>query len=220
MLADDRAEPRRSRSDFRETILEAARRIIDERGLQAATTRNIAELAGCAEGTIYRHFEDKHELFLELFAGSAPEFLDLVHDLPSYAGGPPVEETLTRVGLAALSFYRAVLPFVGGGIVDPELRAQQRMRFSLSERGPLHVFELLERYLAAERTLGRLGSSGSDAGAARALLGAAFGRAYLDVWLGEEAMSREPSDDGYISAVVGTLIHGLQLPVAGDQPLV
>jgi AcrR family transcriptional regulator len=214
MLADRGTEWRRPRSDFRETILEAARRIIDERGLQAATTRNIAQLAGCAEGTIYRHFEDKHELFLELFAGSEPEFLELVHDLPSYVGGPPVQETLTRVGVAALRFYRAVLPFVGGGIVDPELRAQQRKRFNVAGRGPLHTFELVEGYVAAERALGRLGQSGSDAGTARALLGAAFSRAYLDVWLGEEAVGREPSDEEYVSAVVGTLLHGLQSPEA------
>jgi hypothetical protein len=62
---------------------------------------------------------------------------------------------------------------------------------------------------AAERALGRLGQSGSDGGAARALLGAACGRAYLDVWLGEEAMGREPSEDEYISAVVATLLEGL-----------
>ncbi len=75
-------QQQRRRADFRDTILEAARRIIDEQGLQAATTRNIAELAGCAEGTIYRHFEDKHDLFLELLAGSAPEFLSLIGALP------------------------------------------------------------------------------------------------------------------------------------------
>ncbi|HXW80534.1 MAG TPA: helix-turn-helix domain-containing protein [Acidimicrobiales bacterium] len=209
MSAEEKTEARSPRSDFRQTILEATRRIIDERGLQAATTRNIAELAGCAEGTIYRHFEDKHELFLELFAGTAPEFLDLVHDLQSYVGGPPVQEALTRVGLAALRFYRAVLPFIGGGIVDPELRAQQRKRFNVVERGPLHTFDLIEDYLEAERALGRLGRSGSSSGAARALLGAAFGRAYLDVWLGAEATAREPSDEEHISAVVGTLLHGL-----------
>ena len=208
-LADEQTGLRRPRSDFRETILEAARRIIEERGLQAATTRNIAELAGCAEGTIYRHFEDKHELFLELFAGSAPEFLDLIAGLPLRAGGPPVRETLTRVGLAALRFYRAVLPFIGGAIVDPELRAQQRQRFNVPGHGPVHALEQVERYVSSELSLGRLGPSGSAAGAARALLGAAFGRAYLDTWLGEEVLGSS-SDEEYIASVVDTLLDGLQ----------
>ncbi len=110
----EQTEQRRLRGDFREAILEAARRIIDQQGLQAATTRNIAELAGCAEGTIYRHFDDKYELLLQLFAGSAPEFIALVSELPSRAGHGTVRGTLTQLALAALRFYRAVLPFMGG----------------------------------------------------------------------------------------------------------
>ena len=203
------ALPKR-RGDFRDTILEAARRIIDERGLQAATTRNIAELAGCAEGTIYRHFEDKHRLFLELFAGSDPEFLELIAILPAQAGARPVRETLDRVGLAALRFYRAVVPFVGGAIVDPELREAQRTHFNREGHGPTYTFVQLERYIDAERELGRLGPSGSSAGATRALLGAAFGRAWLDVWLGAELMAKEGSDKDYMSRVVDTVLDGLQ----------
>jgi len=210
MLVEGETELRKQRKDFRETILEATRRIIDERGLQAATTRNIAERAGCAEGTIYRHFEDKHRLLLELYAGSSPEFLELIAVLPAEAGGPPVRDTLGRVGVAALRFYRAVLPFVGGAIVDPELRAAQRKHFDRPGHGPAHAFAQVESYLDAERELGRIGMPGSSAGATRALLGAAFGRAYLDVWLGEELMAREGSDQEYMSNVVATLLDGLQ----------
>lgn len=209
MLVESEAEAPRQRKDFRETILEATRRIIDERGLQAATTRNIAELAGCAEGTIYRHFEDKHDLFLELFVGSAPEFIDLIRVLPSLAGDAPVRETLGRVAVAALRFYRAVLPFVGGSIVDPELRAVQRDRFNRPGRGPVEALAQLERYIDAERDLGRIGTSGSSAGAAAALIGAAFGRAYLDVWLGEEVLRERGTDEEYMSGVVVTLLEGL-----------
>jgi AcrR family transcriptional regulator len=212
MLVEGESDLRRRRGDFRETILEATRQLIEERGLQAATTRNIAELAGCAEGTIYRHFEDKHHLFLELFAGSSPEFLQLIAVLPAEAGGRPVQETLGRVGVAALRFYRAVLPFVGGAIVDPELRAAQREHFNRPEHGPAHAFAQVECYLDAERELGRVATSSSSSGATRALLGAAFGRAFLDVWLGEELMGNEGSDEEYMSNVVTTLMGGLQPP--------
>jgi AcrR family transcriptional regulator len=210
------AEQRGLRCDFRETILEAARRIIDEQGLQAATTRNISELAGCAEGTIYRHFEDKHELFLELFAGSAPEFLSLVGTLPERAGAGTVRATLTQLVLAALRFYRAVLPFVGGAIVDPELRALQRQRFNTPERGPVHAFAQVDRYVKAERKLGRLTGKGSSQGAASALLGAAFSRAFLDVWIGEDVLGRGQSDNAFAAAVVETLLYGLG-PPAGEE---
>ena len=197
-----------TRRDLRDTILEAARRVIDEQGLQAATTRRIAEVAGCAEGTIYRHFEDKHELFHELLAASAPEFLPLVAELPGLAGQGTVRETLCLFGVAALRFFRAVLPFVGGSIVDPELREQQRQRFNAKNRGPVHSLKQLERYLRAEGELGRLGSGLPSDGAAAALLGAAFSKAYLDVWLGPEVLGLRPDED-FVAGVVEVLLQGL-----------
>lgn len=195
------------RSDYRETILKAARRVIDEEGLQGATTRRIAEVAGCAEGTIYRHFEDKHDLLHELLAESGEEFLALVGELPGLAGDKEVDETLTRVGLAALRFYRSVLPFVGGSMVDPELREQQRMRFSDGHRGPVHALSQVRRYLEAEGKLGRLGAGISLEGVTAALLGAAFFKAYLDIWLGPEALPAP--DEDFVAGVVGALVRGI-----------
>ena len=195
------------RSDFRETILEAARRVIDEQGLQGATTRRIAEVAGCAEGTIYRHFLDKHDLFHELLAESGDEFLALVGELPDLAGEGGVEGTLMRVGLAALRFYRAVLPFVGGSIVDPELRGQQRARFSDGDRGPVHAISQVSRYLEAEGKLGRLGTGIPLEGATAALLGASFSKAYLDIWLGPEALPTP--DEEFVAGVVSALVQGI-----------
>jgi AcrR family transcriptional regulator len=212
----DQTEQRRPKGDFRDAILGAARQIIDEQGLQAATTRNIAELAGCAEGTIYRHFEDKHELLIQLFAGSAPEFLSLVGELPGRAGSETVRSILMQLGLAALPFYRAVLPFVGGSIVDPELRMLQRQRFNVPDRGPVHALRQVERYIEAEREIGRLGRSGSAAGAAIAILGAAFSRAYLDVWLGPEVLGR-CSDEEFVEGVVSALLEGLD-PIEEAAP--
>ena len=197
-----------TRRDLRDTILEAARRVIDEQGLQAATTRRIAEVAGCAEGTIYRHFEDKHELFHELLAASAPEFLPLVAELPSLAGQGTLRGTLCEFGVAALRFFRAVLPFVGGSIVDPELREQQRQRFNAKDRGPVHSLRQLERYLRAEGELGRLGPGLPVEGAAAALLGAAFSKAYLDIWLGPEVLGVRPDED-FVAGVVEALLQGL-----------
>jgi AcrR family transcriptional regulator len=196
------------RRDLRDTILEATRRVIDEQGLQAATTRRIAEVAGCAEGTIYRHFEDKHELFHELLAASAPDFLPLVDALPGLAGKGTVRGTLCEFGVAALRFFRAVLPFVGGSIVDPELREQQRQRFNANDRGPVHSLKQLEAYLRAEGELGRLGTVPPAGSAAAALLGAVFSKAYLDVWLGPDALGATP-DGNFVAGVVEVLIQGL-----------
>lgn len=48
----------------RDRIVATARTLFAERGYRGATTSEIARLAEIAEGTIYRHFKDKKELFL------------------------------------------------------------------------------------------------------------------------------------------------------------
>jgi AcrR family transcriptional regulator len=51
----------------RERLLRAARAVIEEGGYSAATVAAIADRAGVAAGTLYRHFSSKEELFVELF---------------------------------------------------------------------------------------------------------------------------------------------------------
>lgn len=52
----------------RARILEAAEQLFAEHGFQAATTAAIARRAGVAEGSIYRHFESKQDLLVQLAA--------------------------------------------------------------------------------------------------------------------------------------------------------
>ena len=51
----------------RERLLQAAQELIEERGYGATSVAAIAERAGVAAGTLYRHFDSKQELFVEVF---------------------------------------------------------------------------------------------------------------------------------------------------------
>jgi AcrR family transcriptional regulator len=51
----------------RERLLQAAQELIEEGGYGGASVAAIAERAGVAAGTLYRHFDSKQELFVELF---------------------------------------------------------------------------------------------------------------------------------------------------------
>src|SRR5947209_19769718 len=51
----------------RERLLDAAQGLIEQGGYSAATVVAIAERAGVASGTLYRHFSSKEELFVSLF---------------------------------------------------------------------------------------------------------------------------------------------------------
>jgi AcrR family transcriptional regulator len=51
----------------RERLLTAAQELIEEGGYSAASVVAIADRAGVAAGTLYRHFNSKEELFVEVF---------------------------------------------------------------------------------------------------------------------------------------------------------
>src|SRR5690349_14847323 len=57
------------RGDRRRTqILDAAARVLADRGYHRTTVRDIAREAGIADGTIYLYFSSKQELLLALIA--------------------------------------------------------------------------------------------------------------------------------------------------------
>src|ERR1700720_289559 len=51
----------------RERLLRSARELTQEGGYGAASVVAIADRAGVAAGTLYRHFPSKQELFVEVF---------------------------------------------------------------------------------------------------------------------------------------------------------
>lgn len=51
----------------RARLLQAARETVEQEGYAAASVLAVAERAGVAAGTLYRHFASKEELFVELF---------------------------------------------------------------------------------------------------------------------------------------------------------
>jgi len=80
----------------RQRLLDAAFRVCADRGLHAATTREIAEVAEVNEVTLFRHFGNKEKLIAALFehvlaslneplGETEPEGHDLERDLMRYA---------------------------------------------------------------------------------------------------------------------------------------
>lgn len=71
-------------------LIEAANTVFAERGYEAATTREIAERAGCAEGLIHRYFAGKRGLLLAILEQKGQ------HAADSYCENVPEKDTVAE----------------------------------------------------------------------------------------------------------------------------
>lgn len=69
----------RRRRATRARLAEAGMKVFRERGYDAATTGEVARIAGVAAGTFYVHFRDKRALYEHLAADTARELLERWH---------------------------------------------------------------------------------------------------------------------------------------------
>jgi AcrR family transcriptional regulator len=191
----------------RRHIVAAAEEIIQDRGLRACTTRAIAERAGCAEGSIYRYFEDKHALFMEIVRTRFPQFLELMSTLPDRAGTGTVRRNLEEVARTALGFYRAILPIVVGAMADRELLQEQRRHFQETNGGPMKAIGAVSTYIRKEQRLGRISDRVSPDHVTRLLLGASFSQALLQELVGDDAWFG--TDEHYAKEIVRSLMEGV-----------
>ncbi|MCA9493165.1 MAG: TetR/AcrR family transcriptional regulator [Myxococcales bacterium] len=74
----------------REELLQAAQRLVASGGFSALHIASLAEEAGVATGTVYRHFEDKGELCREVFAVASQRELDHMGRALAADGSAPV----------------------------------------------------------------------------------------------------------------------------------
>jgi len=72
----------------RDDICAAALELFAEQGIEATTTREIAEKAGAAEGTLYRHFDGKADLAQSLYRRCATELREMLVDADEASTAP------------------------------------------------------------------------------------------------------------------------------------
>jgi AcrR family transcriptional regulator len=98
------AKQERSRETV-EALLEAAARVLQERGYAGATTNRIAEVAGASVGTLYEYFANKEAIYDALIE---QEIEALVAAIASEEFDPnaPIQETLSRLIKLAMAAMR------------------------------------------------------------------------------------------------------------------
>jgi AcrR family transcriptional regulator len=147
------------KTDTRQVLIAAALEVFLERGFARATTREIAHRAGLSEGTMYRHFADKYELFHEVFLSLAQDIGQELRRLPERAGQGTVRDNLEYL-FSRIGQMQAQLSSLMASIwADPDLA--KSFDAHVGEDGP-EGFErpepvpLVAEYVRAEQHLGRI----------------------------------------------------------------
>ena len=124
----------------RQRIVDAALALFQSKGFDQTTTRQIAQKAKLAEGTIFNYFETKEDIALHFLE------LEVDHAIATVRGNPrlrraPVEEKLFALVEAQLEFLAPHEKFIGAAFVHA-LRPTSKIAFSMQ------AIDLRNRYLA------------------------------------------------------------------------
>jgi AcrR family transcriptional regulator len=193
-----------TRPALRRRIIEAADALIREHGLAGATTRLIARAAGCAEGSIYVHFEDKIDLVIAVVTEREPYFAELL-ELPAKAGEATVEANLTPWVEELLKLMRENQPIFLALMGDPAVFARFKERVREREAGPVAVFRAAEAYVRAEQKRGRIDGRVRPEIVAAILIGACRDQVVTHALVGKKQVQPER----FARELVPTLVFGL-----------
>jgi len=133
-----------------EQILEAARELFLVEGFGASTVE-IARRAGISEGSIFKRFPTKEQLFFA--AMGVPERPAWVKEIEALPGKGNLKENLITLSLQILEFFREQVPRLmmmhARGNPSPEMAG-------LRELPPIRDSRVLTAFLERELELGRL----------------------------------------------------------------
>lgn len=187
----------------RDRILDAAWAVMRARGLAATTTKEIAKAAGLSEAALYKHFDDKQQLFIFVLRERTP-----AHPSPdALIATSTVEKNLVRLVEQLLRFYVETFPIAASIFSTPELLAAHREGIKKHGGGPENVVALLRAYLEGERTAGRIAATADADAVARLLAGASMQGAFFANYAGLAAVPRT-------EALARTLVRAV-LPALG-----
>lgn len=154
----------------RDHILDAAHRVMAAHGLAAASTRAIATEAGVGAGTLYNYFADRHQLLARSILRQGHLHAEPLHELVSLAGRNTVGANLRDVARRAATIMDQLVPLLAAAFSDPDLLTAFRREIAAQPASDAtNPANPVERYLLAERDLGRIAPD-ADCGAAAATL--------------------------------------------------
>ncbi|HEY3192031.1 MAG TPA: TetR/AcrR family transcriptional regulator [Solirubrobacterales bacterium] len=122
-------------AETRERIVTTARELIAEGGYVAAQIAAVAERAGVAVGTVYRHFPSKSDLFAEVFREASQHEVDAMREAVEATPGPAADRIAAGIDVFARRALRGrrLAWALLAEPVDPAVEAE-RLHFRHSYR--------------------------------------------------------------------------------------
>jgi AcrR family transcriptional regulator len=186
-----------------EQILRAARDEFLEKGIRA-TTADVARRAKIAEGSIFKRFQTKHELFFAaMHMPTEPAFFRLL-DAPG--SGPPREE-LSKIALEILGFLRTLMPLVMLSWSNP---SPSGLPSALDKPNslPLQVMKKLILFFEWQMRAGRMRRQDPEI-AARVFLGAIQNYVFFELLIKARNQAPMPAPK-FVKKVMDALWQGLR----------
>jgi AcrR family transcriptional regulator len=117
LFREPRRHERRDAAEHRQRILEEARRLFAQQGIEAVSMHQIALAAGIGQGTLYRRYTNKGELCLDLLREQYERFAEEIATLLAQASTSPALERLESVLAKMVLFLEEQGAMTMGGLV-------------------------------------------------------------------------------------------------------
>ena len=206
-----RSEKRQSR---RRLIQGKALELFASQGFAATTMEQIARAAGLGTGTLYNYFDDRLALLAQAVHRHAHVAFEPLHDLPSRAGSGTVAGNLRYFARKVSEVLDKLVPLFAAAFSEMELLHAIRRRMATHD-APHGLFagNAVERYLLAERELGRVFPDADCAAAAALVVALCHDRAFHRFFSGRAAAPASPEAE--IALIAGAV--SVAVPVAGPR---
>lgn len=199
-----------------EQILDAAARLFAERGFHRTTTKDIAQAADVAEGTLYNYFETKNDLLFAILERLSESELPQAGLVPGVAGFAEVDTGDARQNFASLLDLRGEYVEEHSIMLQAILseilaNAELRKRYAVQMLGP--TLDGLEKDLALRVKLGQL----------RDLDVPATARVLTSMWIGHfilqllEDPERRLNWERFALATISIVFDGMAPGPAGSK---
>jgi AcrR family transcriptional regulator len=201
MIEHKPAEGKVSPEETRERIIVAAREVIRTKGKRGATTREIADVAGVNEATLFRHFGNKEALILAVAKHTCPD-LEIREFISSLSG--PVETDLLAIATRMDGHMVSMIDMIRWSLVETDYENSVFARETW--RPQLAIRSVIQDYM--QRAVADGSISGDPTELASVFMGMIFSRV---VAREKYPDSRIFSDSEYgISYIVNVFLNGVR----------